>query len=186
MISSYCRRPTAEDFRSIDIRDIAPSQLVQPGLIGIWRWNRAGEEVASVHFRTEGSAFVLAYSSGIGTKIRQRVPLTWTACALGGQRPWFRCSCGRRVAILYAVGGGLFCRRCCGLAYESQRERPDLRSIRRAQAIRQRLDGNLDIFSGFPPKPPGMHWKSYWLRARGLVEDRRAIEGLRTFLRRSA
>jgi hypothetical protein len=41
----------------------------------------------------------------------QRVPVTWTPCHLGGQRPWFLCEgvqrrgCGRRTAILYAGGG---------------------------------------------------------------------------------
>jgi hypothetical protein len=53
------------------------------------------------------------------------VPLSWTACNLGGQRPWFFCpgaGCGRRVVILYAPGCYFLCRPCYDLSYESQRE----------------------------------------------------------------
>ena len=76
------------------------------GRRGLSRWSRNGEPTGSVDFRTEHDAVVLMYRFRLrGTTewkdIRQRVPLTWTACALGGRRPWFRCRCGRRVAILY-------------------------------------------------------------------------------------
>jgi hypothetical protein len=56
---------------------------------------------------------------------RESVPLSWTACNLGGQRPWFFCpgaGCGRRVVILYAPGCYFLCRHCYDLSYESQRE----------------------------------------------------------------
>jgi len=43
--------------------------------------------------------------------VEQRVPIRWTPCRFGGQRPWFICAvlangtyCGRNVAKLY--GGG--------------------------------------------------------------------------------
>jgi hypothetical protein len=43
---------------------------------------------------------------------RQRVPITWTLCALGGRRPWFRCDayyrgqyCGSVLRFCTAVAG---------------------------------------------------------------------------------
>lgn len=183
MISSYSR-PTVEAYRSIDIRDIRP-KLLKPGLAGSWRWFRAGVPTGSIQFKIEGNVVLLEYLSDSGAQIHQPVPLTWTSCALGGQRPWFRCRCGRRAAILYPIDEALGCRKCCGLFYCSQYEGAVLRAVRRAHAIRQRLGGDPDVFSIFPDKPLGMHWRTYdRLRARGLAEDRRAVEAFRGFLTR--
>ena len=187
MISSDSRRPTVEDFRSIDVGDIKPSTLLTPGLNGIWKWSRAGEPIASMHFKFDGNAIEVDDHSADGTEMRGKVQLTWTRCPFGGRRPWFVCRCRGRVAILYVLGEALACR-CCGLlGYASQYEDPGLRSIRRAHAIRRKVDAECDVFSAFPPKPLGMHWRTYdQLRDRGLTEDRRAIEGLRTLLTRRA
>ena len=78
--------------------------------------------------------------------VEQRVPITWTACHLGGRRVWFCCSAyfnnrywGRRVALLYGAGELFACPRCYGLAYASQQETPMYRGVGRAQKIRIRL-----------------------------------------------
>ncbi|XFB08130.1 hypothetical protein AAGT13_09390, partial [Azotobacter salinestris] len=48
------------------------------------------------------------------------VPVTWTPCHLGGERPWFLCPyCGRRVAKLY-LQSVFACRHCLRLNYASQ------------------------------------------------------------------
>jgi len=89
----------------------------------------------------------------------QRVPLTWTTCHLGGARPWFRCYCRRRIAILYMRGASTFaCRHCCGLAYASQSENPRYRAISKSQKFRMRLGGGPSILDPFAEKPPRMHW----------------------------
>jgi hypothetical protein len=115
-----------------------------------------------------------------GKSIEQRVPITWTACHLGGQRPWFVCSvyrngryCGRRAAVLYGAGELFACRRCYGLAYASQQETPMHRGISQAQKIRMRLGGSANLCEPFPEKPRRMHWRTYLrLRARaGAAED---------------
>jgi hypothetical protein len=106
--------------------------------------------------------------------IEQRVPITWTNCHFGGQRPWFTCCarvndryCGRRVAVLYAAGALFACRSCYDLAYQSQQSSPVLRGFSRSQKIRVRLGGSTDPFDPFPEKPRGMHWRTYLrLRAR--------------------
>jgi hypothetical protein len=130
-----------------------------------------------MQFKIEGNVVVLEYLSDNSAQIDQRVPLIWTSCALGGQRPWFHCRCGRRVAILYAVGEGFDCRQCCGLAYDRRsRASQSAPSTRHLSAPR----GELDIFSPFPTKPPGMHRKTYdRLRNRALFESQLAIEALR-------
>jgi hypothetical protein len=104
---------------------------------------------------------------------RQRVPITWTPCSLGGRRPWFRCDeyyggryCGRRVALLYSGGGPFACRHCRRLVYASQNETPTLRAINRVRKIRMRSSrsrarpmisphpGWSSLPRGFRTKPP--------------------------------
>jgi hypothetical protein len=183
-------RPTVESCKALDVRVMQRMDLLQPGASGTSRWSRNGEPTGSVDFRTEPDAIVLIYRSRLRGStewkdIRQRVPLSWTACALGGRRPWFRCRCGRRVAILYDFRELFECRQCCGLAYESQSQSPTFRSISRAHAIRDRLGGDPDVFSFFPKKPPGMHRRTYHrLRARGLAADRRTIDLFAQYLKR--
>lgn len=91
------------------------------------------------------------------------VPLTRTACHLGGERPWFICpvpSCSRRVAILY--GAVVFaCRTCHGAAYPSQSETPEDRLIRKNNRLRRRLGWEPGIFNRPKGKPKGMHWRTY-------------------------
>ena len=64
------------------------------------------------------------------------------------------------MGVLY--GGGIFaCRQCHRLAYESQREQPHYRGLRRSQAIRKKLGGSGSMAEPFPAKPKGMHWSTY-------------------------
>jgi hypothetical protein len=86
--------------------------------------------------------------------------VTWTNCHFGDRRPWFICSvrtngqhCGRCVAVLYLGGDSVACRKCCGLAYESQQGGLQFRNLRKAQSIRLRLGGSPDPFTPFPAKP---------------------------------
>ena len=104
------------------------------------------------------------------------MPITWTACYLGGHRPWLVCSvycngryCGRRAAVLYGAGELFACRRCYELTYASQRETPLHRGIGQAQKIRMRLGGSANLYEPFPEKPKRMHRRTY-LRLRGRAE----------------
>jgi hypothetical protein len=95
-------------------------------------------------------------------------------CHFGGQRPWFVCSvgsngryCGRRAAILYCAGDLFACRRCYGLSYASQQQSALHRGLEQARKIRMRLGGSADLLEPFPPKPKGMHRRTFRrLRAR--------------------
>jgi hypothetical protein len=165
-------RATCEDCMSIDVR----------------RWHHQGLLRAEQHFGhpltwmgeptgigvlVKADAVVLVFRSwtwegGYGQFIHQPVPVTWTPCAFGGRRPWFRCEaysggryCGRRVALLHSAGGPFACRHCQRLTYESQNETRALRNIRRARKIRMRLGGGFSFAEPFPEKPSRMHWRTY-------------------------
>ena len=137
-------------------------------------WSRGDEPAGEIEVVPTNDAVVLLFGWRGSEKekwksVEQRVPLTWTKCHLGGARPWFLCTedagagqcCGRRVAKLYTRGHVFACRQCCGLAYESQRESPLDRSIRRIRNIHLRLGGGPSIRDPFPDKPPRMHWRTY-------------------------
>ena len=95
------------------------------------------------------------------------VKLEWTPCNYGGRRPWFLCprrGCGRRVAVLYG-GSDFGCRACRRLTYNTQRVSPESRSLERAQRLRVRLGGSVDITQPFPDRPKGMHFLTYMKHA---------------------
>jgi hypothetical protein len=92
------------------------------------------------------------------------VLIEWSVCNYGGRRPRFRCpmsNCGRRTAILY-FGTKLACRQCCELAYHTQRVPAHYRAIYRAQAVRKKLRGSINLSLPLPNKPKGMHWETYF------------------------
>jgi hypothetical protein len=170
---------TCESCPWIDVRQWHRERRLCPGHQFSWSWTRGGEPAGTVTVRVESAAVVLNYrcdSSGSGEwkSIQQKVPITLTACHLGGQRPWFVCSvynngryCGRRAAILYAAGELFACRRCHGLSYASQQQTPLYRNLEKARTIRMRLGGTADLLAPFPAKPKGMHRRTFQrLRAR--------------------
>jgi hypothetical protein len=135
---AYGGRPTCDGLRSIDVRRWHREGRLHAGQNFSLSWSRGGEPSGSIGVRTEADAVVLMFHARRGgdtewKSVEQCVPITWTACHLGGRRPWFCCLCGRRVALLYGAGELFACRRCCGLAYESQHE-----SLRHAIEVSER------------------------------------------------
>jgi hypothetical protein len=133
-----------------------------------------------------------SYGDAEWKSVEQRVLIAWTACHLGGRRPWFVCSvyssgryCGRRVAVLYGAGELFACRRCYGLAYASQHEALHLRGLGKAQKVRMRLGGSPSMLEGFPDKPKGMHWETYdRLRHTHDIAEARSNMGFMQFVER--
>lgn len=166
------KRDTTGDTSGIDVRWLARKGMLTWGLHSL-SWSRGGKEVASIRYviadrTTQPEALVLHYRALIGGEwrdVREPVELEWTDCTYGGRRPWFLCpgfGCGRRVALIYLGGGYFRCRHCLQLVYESQRENAGGRGLTKAQAIRRRLGGSANMTLPFPPKPPRMHWRTYW------------------------
>jgi hypothetical protein len=62
------------------------------GRYSSWSWTYGGEPSGNISVRTELDAVILMYRSRSWgdtdwKSIEQRVPITWTACHLGGQPP---------------------------------------------------------------------------------------------------
>ncbi len=137
------------------------------------RWSQAGRETGSIRGVVNSSrppeSITLFYRhrSGPGGEwqdVQEPVPLEWTVCNFGGERPWFICpgaGCGRRVAVLYWPGRYFLCRHCYDLVYESQRENGVYRALHKAQAIREKLGGSANTMEPFPERPKGMHHDTY-------------------------
>ena len=176
---AYGGRTTCKSCISVDVRRWHREGRLHAGQQFSYSWTYCGKPFGSISVRTEADAVVLVFHSRNSQAcdwkpVEQRVPITWTACHLGGRRAWFRCAvysngryCGRRVALLYGAGELFACRRCYGLAYASQQERARFRSIGRSRKIRMRLGGSPDLLQPFPERPRGMHQRTYMrLRAR--------------------
>ena len=162
-------KDTTSDYRALDVRRLQRDGLLAPGRSFGWNWTRDGETVASIQVQAETDRIVLNYRHKSGGSDWQPmdypVRLDWTNCTLGGRRAWLLCparGCGRRVALLYIGGAGIFaCRHCYKLAYQCQRETDDDRAMRRADNIRRRLGWEAGIANPEGDKPKGMHWRTY-------------------------
>ena len=131
---AFGSRTTCESCNSVDVRRRHREGRLRAGQSFSCSWTYGGEPSGTIHVRAEYDAVLLIYRARSWgatewKSIEQRVPITWTACHLGGRRPWFVCSvcsngryCGRRVAVLYGAGELFACRCCYGLAYASQQE----------------------------------------------------------------
>ena len=164
---TYTPRATVESRLGLDVRRLHRAGLLAPNTPGTSTWSSNGRETGSISHAARGdddgraTALELRYTVN-GQPAYQRVELEWTPCHYGGARPWLRCPrCHRRVALLYA-GARFYCRHCHDLAYESSRESAADRGIRKAQNIRRRLGGSANLALPFPPKPKGMHWRTYY------------------------
>jgi hypothetical protein len=154
-----------EDYHAIDLAWLRRRGCLKPGASGSITWSMETRELASVRYRTEPNGFRLLYRirqpDESWRAIDELVPFTETRNGFRGYRRWFRClSCSRPCRVLY--GGSHFrCRHCHGLKYQSQYERPLTRATNRAQKLRDRLGKTDAIDDPFPPKPKGMHWRTY-------------------------
>jgi hypothetical protein len=184
---------TTGNFRKLDVRMMQRKGALRPGASSTWYWSRGGEPCGSISTRAEWGSVVLSYShqrwgETEWTRKEYSVTIEWTRCHFGGERAWFRCpasGCGRRVAVLW--GSDVYaCRYCHNLAYESQNETVHSRALGKAQDIRRKLGG--DPCGDFPPKPKGMHWRTYyrWQRKEQEAEARSWPPLLLRMLRQAA
>jgi hypothetical protein len=174
MARSRGGRATCEVCQSLDVRKLQREGrlLTYQSFPVSWRF---GDEVyGGIHIHTEPNVVILRFQSKSPERsdwklVEQNVPIAWTACALGGQRPWFVCTalvarvrCGRRVAKIYLGGSPIFaCRHCHRLAYASQSKSAFFRDIAKAMNIRMRLGGSPNLFDPFPQRPKGLHRRTY-------------------------
>lgn len=179
-------KATTSNFRSLDVRQLQRAGWMTPGRTSSLTWTRNEEIAASIQMHAEEDRLTLNYRhrrSGDWKQMDYPVYLDWTNCNLGGRRPWFQCpasGCGRRVAVLYIGGAGIFaCRHCYRLAYVCQRETRDDRVVRRVNTVRKKLGWKAGILNSIGGKPKGMHWSTFErLEARHIALASVALAGL--------
>ena len=139
------------------------------------RWTRSGESEpwAEVELRLElrahGGTAWLRYDIEHATRPtgpqHYSISMVATPCRFGGQRWWWICPATlRRVSKLYLPNGGqrFLSRGAYRLAYASQRQDPIGRMHDRSRKLYTRLGADYGGLSPeWPPKPKGMHWRTY-------------------------
>jgi hypothetical protein len=130
-------KQTADRCRDLDVNDFNRNGVLRPGYRGTIQWTRDDDEVASIGVQCVlmvggRDALRLSYTvtplNGEEREVDYRVPLTYTKCNFGGERPWFECpghGCGERVGKLYKPprGGDYYlCRHCHDLGYKSSQK----------------------------------------------------------------
>ena len=172
-----------------------PSRVSLGALSISWQWVSDEENVATIGVVSSRDGVTLKYKSrSYGedwSDVEHHVPISWTPCRFGGERPWFACS---------AYGSGKSAARCCQAIPARQvicvpsLPRPRLcqptRSLQPTRPlprskIGSRLGGSVSMFEDFPDKPKGMHWRTYdRLRGRYDMAEARSMAGLERFLNR--
>jgi hypothetical protein len=114
----------------------------------------------------EGAAVAVRYRWRDGEtwrSCRQTIGLKFDTPHLGGVRTFWTCpNCEHGARKLYDPGDGQFaCKRCLGLAHQSQRERTWQRALRRSTKIRAYLANNSTPADPFPPRPKRMRRAVY-------------------------
>ena len=147
---------TVEATRSLNVMTLARAGfLSDPARRGAWQWPRGDGSANWILMM--GGRHLLTFDYSVRSpgedwqKVQQRIPVQWTQCRYGGERPWFVCDassrgvhCGRKVARLYA-GGRLFaCRHCYRLAYATQRSGPLERSHRLLGRLHRKLQSEYE------------------------------------------
>jgi len=132
--------------------------------IGTMTWSRGNQKTGSIGYTLTPRTIELRYTSGRGDhkeEITEVIPFAFTDQPFGGQRRWFLCkACQRRCRVL--IGGTYFrCRQCYRATYESQYETYRAPYLCKAETLRKRLGADPGISNPLPPKPKGMHWRTY-------------------------
>jgi len=176
-------RPHTDPLLFLDIRYLARNRFLEAA-DGERRWN-----LLSWTNRSTPSGSVLVGVIGAGerfpdhlslryvagdaqTPVHEDFALETTPCPYGGERVWLECpGCLTRRAKLYSVGGLFRCRTCNDVVYTSTRETCSDRQLRRADTTRSKLGGGPGAVWDAPPKPRGMHWKTYSRLAADLEDQ---------------
>lgn len=182
------RKDIVDSYLFIDINKLNRDGLLKPGMFYSFHWNnKQGKKLASIAIKVvlNHLEFTYRYSSK-GTKpesVTYEVPVEWSPCNFGGERPWFICpgrGCWSRVARLYLIGKYFRCRHCSNLGYHTQRLDRFSRLLDKANSIRDRLGGKPGMLSSFPDKPKGMHWKTYYrMRREVMMTESNAMGAIR-------
>lgn len=92
-----------------------------------------------------------------------KIRIDYTACRLGGLRPWWRCpGCHSRRGVLYEKDHRWRCRNCVGLTYRSQRVSWLARAAEKGRRLHALLGGTGRLADELPmSRPARMRRKTY-------------------------
>lgn len=178
-------REKCEYRHRIDSRKLKRWGYLRDGASGSLSWSRDGKQTGSIGLRVRRCFIQFHYrwqrgSHGEWQDVETEVGFQTTPCHFGGERHWFVCLCNRRCAIIYVDGPRIGCRECLGFAYASQSEDAIDRAWRRVHRLQRRL-GMEDDELGWcfhPPKPKGMHRKTFERLKGRMIADLILIEEL--------
>jgi hypothetical protein len=164
---------TVEGARRLDVMRLARAGFLSRPRSGKLEWSYAGKTTASIRIKGDRHAIILDYCAKVGADdwqtVHQQVPICWTTCRFGGERPWFLCNvsadgvyCGRKVAQIYGAGRLFACRHCYRLGYQVQRGGPLDRAHRRLASLHRRLGAEYYGPDKIPPlRPKWMRHRTY-------------------------
>jgi hypothetical protein len=172
---------TIEGSRPLDVMKLARAGYLAGSRTGGWQWTYQDGTAAFIGITGGRQAIMLGYRITSGGEewqsVHQSVPIRWTACPFGGERPWFLCDvhangvhCGRQVAKLYGAGRLFACRHCYHLGYEVQRGSPMDAAHRHLARLHRRLGADYNGPDWIPPQRPK------WMRQRTYDRLMRRIE----------
>lgn len=172
-------RPHTDPLPALDVRWLGRIGALTPGAISTPQWSRHGESAGWITTICEqdGDSLILEYATRTGSSewvpVREAIALESMPCHYGGERTWFLCpGCRSRRAVLFAFGGHFRCRACHGLAYSSTRENAAERSLRRLVVLTRKLSGDqAHPACTIPPRPRGMHYRTYLQLAKQMARD---------------
>lgn len=164
------RKKTTCETLQLDIRHLQSERALLADYPRRITWNRYSSSEVSAKMLSHKNQHLQLYqseaSNGASGIVEQFIQLSWTPCNYGNQRPWFRCpvtTCDKLAAILYldTRSGVFLCRRCCNLAYESQRECEQVRLYSKRSHYARKL-GRPRTSPHLPhPKPRYMHQRTW-------------------------
>lgn len=158
------KRATTDSKLQIDIREVM--RAIKRSFDGkvLIRWHSTRGDMPVATALTLSTPTRMSIKHVAGELPNEEVDLAFSGCHLGGQRAWFVCNrigCCRKVAVLYDTPKGFRCRHCANLIYQSTRERPYDRLLRRARRVRAKVGGGANLLQPFPGRPKGMHLETY-------------------------
>ncbi len=170
-------KDTTDSYRTLGLTSLQRETQLQPGKPFEWAWWRRGEKVASIGICIESRySLRLRYQTSRQNNAQVQhdysIAISWTACHLGGERPWLHCpNCERRVLKLHG-GTRFICRHCLRLNYASQQASKRDRALNRAWELRHQLGcdaGPFDYPAEYIKRPKGMHRKTFTQRIEKLA-----------------
>ena len=89
----FDKKTTSDECQTIDVRYLHRNGLLQPGRSFFLRWSWAGRQTGSIGGVTHDDdrvTFFYRHRRGMGgdwEDVKETVPLEWTPCNFGGERP---------------------------------------------------------------------------------------------------